>query len=87
MNGHQRTTGRLTTLASFLIHPQNQRMSKSRLASLTYFCESLFITVSKTFIVCVNSSIFLSVRDNQIRSEAFIYKSALRRISELVILS
>ena len=40
-----------------------------------------------TFSVCVNSSIFLAVRDHQIRSGAFICKSPLRRISELVILS
>ena len=84
MNGHQRTTGKECTLTSFLIHHLNQRMNRNRLV-ITHL--SLFINISKTFSVCVNSSIFLSVRDIQIRSGAFICKSPLRRISELVILS
>ena len=81
INGHQRTTGQGSTITSFLIHHLNQRMSKSRLVITQLFLESLFANVSKTFSVCVNSSIFLSLRDNQIRSGAFIYKSPLRRIS------
>ena len=87
MNGHQRGTGKGSSLTSFLIHHLNQRMNRSRLVITQLFCESLFVNVSKTFSVCVNSSLFLSVRGNQIRSGAFIFKSPLRRISELVILS
>ena len=84
MDGHQRTTGKECTLTSFLIHHLNQRMNRSRLV-ITHL--SLFINISNIFGVYVNSSIFLSVRNNQLRSGAFICKSPLRRISELVLMS
>ena len=85
MNGHQRTTGNAFTLSSFLIHHLNQRMNRSRLVITHLFLwKFIYEIFSKTFSVCVNSSLFVSVRDNQIRSGAFIYKSSLRRISEPV---
>ena len=43
MNGHQRSTGKVGTLTSFLIHHLNQRMNRSRLVITQLFCESLFI--------------------------------------------
>ena len=76
------------------VHVQFKQMSKEEAHwthSFTFIVQGSYKNslsqVKFLFIVCVNSSVFLSLRDNQIRSRAFIYKFPLRRISELVILS